>query len=175
MNIKDRKILHNGHYKLAEIIVDADGKELKRERFEPGNAVGAIVYDNSQQRYLFVKQFRVGSESEILEVAAGVLDKEGESPEDAIRREIDEELGYAVDHLEPIVSFFASPGASAEQVQLYYTEVSRKIGEGGGAADEDEGITVVAFTWDELMRTEFKDAKTLIAVQWLQLHKGRKG
>jgi len=175
MNITERKILHNGHYKLSELTVDADGKELKRERFEPGRAVAALVYDTAQQRYLFVRQFRVGAESELLEVAAGVLDKEGEGPEEAIRREIDEELGYAVDHLEPVTSFYASPGASAEYVWLYYAEVSKKIGEGGGAADEDEGITVVAFTWEELISTRFEDAKTLLAVQWVQLRHVQKG
>ncbi|OUJ71786.1 NUDIX domain-containing protein [Hymenobacter crusticola] len=174
MNIKDRKILHNGHYKLAELTVDADGKELKRERFEPGHAVAALVYDTLQQRYLFARQYRVGAESEILEVAAGMLDKEGESSDDAIRREIEEELGYAVDLLEPIAGFYPSPGASAEHIQLYYAEVSQKTSEGGGAADEDENIKVVAFTQDELTRAEFKDAKTLIAVQWLQLRKNQK-
>ena len=131
--------------------------------------MAALVYDTIRQRYLFARQIRVGSESEMLEVAAGVLDKEGEGPEDAIRREIDEELGYAVDHLEPIASFYPSPGASAEQIQLYYAEVSRKIGEGGGAADEDEGIKEVSFTKEELIRTQLQDAKTIIAVQWLQL------
>ncbi|WP_188813186.1 NUDIX domain-containing protein [Hymenobacter cavernae] len=174
MNITKRKILHDGHYKLSELTVDADGKELKRERFEPGRAVAALVYDTARQRYLFVRQFRVGAESELLEVAAGMLDKEGEGPEDAIRREIDEELGYAVDHLEPIASFYPSPGATSEYIRLYYAEVSKKIGEGGGAADEDEGITVVSFTWEEMIRTSFEDAKTLMAVQWIQLRDTQK-
>jgi ADP-ribose pyrophosphatase len=174
MNITERKILHDGHYKLAQLTVDADGKELKRERFEPGQAVAALVYDTAKQRYLFVRQYRVGSESELLEIAAGVLDKEGEGPEEAIRREIDEELGYAVDRLEPIASFYASPGASAEQIHLYYAEVSQKKGEGGGAPDEDENITIVSFTWEELLHTQFKDAKTLVATQWLQLRSMQK-
>jgi nudix-type nucleoside diphosphatase (YffH/AdpP family) len=169
MNITDRKILHDGFYKLSQLLVQDGGQQLKRERFEPGQAVAALVFDTQKQRYVFVRQFRVGSESELLEVPAGMLDKEGESPESAMRREIQEELGYDVDHIIHITNFYASPGGSAEQIWLYYAEVSNQKGPGGGVASENENIDVVFLSWPELVAEPWQDAKTLIAVQWAQL------
>ncbi|TGE28391.1 NUDIX domain-containing protein [Hymenobacter metallicola] len=169
MNITDRHILYDGHYKLSQLLVQHAGEQLKRERFEPGSAVAALVFDTLKQRYVFVRQFRVGAESELLEVPAGVLDKEGESPEEAVRREIQEELGYEVDQLTYITNFYSSPGGSAEVLWLYYAEVSRQNGPGGGVADEHENIDVVYLTYDEVVAEPWQDAKTLIAAQWIQL------
>ncbi|PJJ60658.1 NUDIX domain-containing protein [Hymenobacter chitinivorans] len=169
MNITDRKILHDGFYKLTQLLVQDGPEQLKRERFEPGSAVAALVFDTQKQRYVFVRQFRVGSESELLEIPAGMLDKQGEDPEQAIRREIQEELGYEVDQLTFIRNFYSSPGGSAEQLWLYYAEVSRQTGAGGGVADEHENIDVVLLSYDELVAEPWQDAKTLIAAQWVQL------
>ncbi|MCB2379441.1 NUDIX hydrolase [Hymenobacter sp. BT635] len=169
MNVTNRKILHDGHYKLSQLLVQTGGQQLKRERFEPGNAVAALVFDTQRQRYLFVRQFRVGSESELLEIPAGMLDKEGERPEEAMRREIQEELGYDVDRLTYITNFYSSPGGSSELLWLYYAEVSHQSGPGGGAIDENENIEVVALRYEELAAEPWQDAKTLIAVQWAQL------
>ncbi|MCB2410875.1 NUDIX hydrolase [Hymenobacter sp. BT178] len=169
MNITDRKILYDGHYKLTQLLVQHGGKQLKRERFEPGSAVAALVFDTQKQRYVFVRQFRIGSETELLEIPAGMLDKEGESPEDAMRREIHEELGYDVDRLTPITNFYSSPGGSAEQLWLYYAEVSHQSGAGGGAIDEDENIELVFLSRQDMVEEPWQDAKTIIAVQWAQL------
>ena len=169
MNIKDRKILYKGFYKLSQLTVQDGSEEYQRERFEPGEAVAALVLDTTRQRYLLVRQFRVGAEAEVLEVPAGMLDKEGESPQDAMRREIKEELGYKVDHLEQIIQIYPSPGANAERITIYYAEVNQKIAPGGGEAGEGEKLTVEEFSWEELLTEPLEDAKTIIAVHWAQL------
>lgn len=168
MKITDRKIAYDGHYKLSLLMVQDGNKQLKRERFEPGKAVAALVYDTQQQQYLLTRQFRIGAEADMLELAAGMIDGT-EEPAEAIRREIHEELGYEVDYLEQIVRMYPSPGASAETITVFYAEVSRKTGQGGGLAEENERIEVVSFSWDNLLAQHFDDAKTIIAVQWAQL------
>ena len=173
MNIKDRKILYEGFYKLSQLTVQDGSEEYQRERFEPGEAVGALVLDTTRQRYLMVRQFRVGAEAEVLEIPAGMLDKEDESPEEALRREIKEELGYKVDHLEPIIQIYPSPGANAERISIFYAEVSQKIAPGGGEAGEGEKLDIEEFTWEELLAEPIEDAKSVIAVQWAQLRKAK--
>lgn len=172
MKITDRKVAYDGHYKLSLLTVEDEGKQLKRERFEPGKAVAALVWDTQQHQYLLTRQYRVGAEAETLELAAGMVDG-NEEPEAAMRREIQEELGYDVDHLEQIAHMFPSPGASAEQITVFYAEVNHKTGEGGGLAEENEKIEAVSFTHQQLIEHQFDDAKTIIAVQWAQLHKQR--
>ena len=98
MQIISRSRAFNGHFKVDQLIVQDGDVQLKREQFAPGKAVAALVYDTVRQVYVLTRQFRIGPEADILEIAAGMID-EGETPETAVRREIHEELGYEVDHL----------------------------------------------------------------------------
>jgi len=172
MQIVHRERAYDGHFKLNKLTLKtAQGEELPREQFAPGHAVAALVFDTQRQHYVLTRQFRVGAERELLEIAAGMIDK-GESPETAVRRELHEELGYEVDELTEITTMWPSPGTSAETIVVYYAEVSRQTGAGGGLAAEHEQIEMVRLTREELLAEKLQDAKTLLAVQWAQLHKG---
>lgn len=170
MHISQRRLLYNGHYKLSEVVVQDGTERLKRERFEPGQAVAALVFDTRRQEYVLVRQFRVGAEADLLEIPAGMLDKEGEAPEEAMRRELMEELGYETDSLTLLAGFYPSPGNSAEFIRLFYAEVSHQTGAGGGAAEENEKLEVVRLTYEQLLQQPIQDGKTLLAVQWARLH-----
>ncbi len=168
MQIIERSRVFNGHFKVNQLIVQDGATQLKREQFAPGQAVAALVYDTARQVYVLTRQFRIGPEADILEIAAGMIDGD-EAPEAAVRREIHEELGYEVDRLEEIVAMWASPGTSAEVITVYYAEVSQKTGPGGGLAEENEHIEMVELSWEALLAEPLRDAKTVIAVQWARL------
>jgi ADP-ribose pyrophosphatase len=171
MQIVHRARAYDGHFKLNKLTIKTpEGQELPREQFAPGHAVAALVFDTAQQQYVLTRQFRVGAERELLEIAAGMIDKD-ESPETAVRREIHEELGYEIDQLTEIVTMWPSPGTSAETIAVYYAEVSRQTGAGGGLAEENEQIEMVRLTKEGLLKEKLQDAKTVLAVQWAQLHK----
>jgi ADP-ribose pyrophosphatase len=166
MRIIDRKPVYNGFFKLYKLTIEDEGETYDREVFETGNAVAALVYDTRRRKYIFVEQFRPAVNQYLVELPAGILDKEGESHEEALRREIAEETGYAVDQLEHIQNFYPSPGGFAEKLHVFYAEVSHKTGEGGGAHGENEKIKIIELSPEEVRRKMFVDAKTLIAVQW---------
>lgn len=171
MKITQRRRVYDGHFKVTELTLrTADGENLPRERFEPGHAVAALVFDTVKQQYLLTRQFRIGPEAELTEIAAGMIDKD-ESPETAVRRELHEELGYEVDELTEIVKMWSSPGTSGETIVVYYAEVSRQTGAGGGLAAEHEQLDIVRFTREKLLAEPWQDAKTLLAVQWVRLNK----
>jgi ADP-ribose pyrophosphatase len=75
--------------------------------------------------------------------------------------------------VEPIASFFVSPGGSSERIWLYYAEVgdATRVSAGGGLAVEHEEIRIVAMSFDEartaLRDGRLPDAKTIIGLQWL--------
>jgi ADP-ribose pyrophosphatase len=171
MQIVHRERAYDGHFKLNKLTLKTqEGEELPREQFAPGHAVAALVFDTQARQYVLTRQYRVGAERELLEIAAGMIDKD-ESPETAVRREIQEELGYDIDQLTLIATLWSSPGVSAETIAVYYAEASRQTGQGGGLAAEHEQIEIVRLTREELEKEALLDAKTLVAVQWAQLNR----
>ncbi|MGJ3240561.1 MAG: NUDIX domain-containing protein [Anaerolineae bacterium] len=154
---------------------------LTRLSFERGDAVAAIIHNPVDDTLLFTTQFRYPTyhktqDGWLTEVPAGIIDKD-ELPVDAMRREMEEETGYAVDTLHHLYTFFLSPGGSSERIFLFYGRIkaSDKIGAGGGVVHEDEHITTTYMTVDEaLTRLEqraFTDAKTILGLQWLQMNR----
>lgn len=172
MNIKSREKAYDGYFKIYKLTVEQQGHTFTREQFDRGDAVAALVFDTEKQQYILTKQFRVGSESELVEVVAGMVDK-GEQPEESITREIEEETGYHVDRLQHLHTFYSSPGGTTERVMLYYAEVTKQNGAGGGNPHEHEFIEILHLSPEELDALETPDAKTIIAQQWAKLHRRR--
>lgn len=165
--IIDRKPKYQGYLNIDEITYRTkSGKEGKRELMVRKNAVAALLYDTVKEKYILISQWRPGSASDIIEIVAGTLDKPGEDPRDAMKREIDEEVGYSTDSIKLIDECYMSPGGSSEVITIYFCEVSKKIGAGGGVPGELEEIDTIEMDREELMTTRFKDAKTIIAVNW---------
>jgi len=149
----------------------------RRLVFERGDSVAALLLNRDTQHVILIEQFRYPTYEKgpgwLCEVVAGMID-EGEQPEDAMRREIHEEIGYQAYELTHIATFYVSPGGSSERILLYYAEVATadRVAPGGGLASEHEDIRQVELTlpelWEALENKSLADAKTLIAVQWLQ-------
>jgi nudix-type nucleoside diphosphatase, YffH/AdpP family len=184
VDILDQKVIFDDRFKIQEAHLRYqrfDGqmsKPVRRLVFERGDAAAAIIVHTEKQKVLLTNQFRYPTYGKgsgwVQEVVAGVIDK-GERPEETIRREIQEEIGYSVHALTPIATFFVSPGGTSERIFLYYAEVKEAdhTTQGGGLVSENEDIQLVELSfaelWQQLAAGKLVDAKTLIAVQWLQL------
>ncbi|QMU27357.1 NUDIX domain-containing protein [Adhaeribacter radiodurans] len=171
MKIIDKQVIYDGFYKLYKVKLDAEGTVLERELFDTGQAVAALVFDTVRQRYVFVKQYRLATNNDVLEIVAGMHDKPTESLEEATCREIEEETGYTVDKITSIASYYSSPGAFGEKLNVFYAEVSKKSSQGGGLAEEHENIKIVEVAPEDLVNLTIEDGKTIIAVQWALLQK----
>lgn len=152
---------------------------LTREVFERGDAVGVLPYDPHTDSLVLIEQFRPGAlragrSPWGLELIAGVLEP-GESDADLVQREAMEEAGCELAELEPIATFYPSPGACSELLRLYCGRVTRAgVGEVHGLASEGEDILVHSLprteALDLLARGEIINGQLLIALQWLALH-----
>jgi ADP-ribose pyrophosphatase len=105
-------------------------------------------------------------EPDLLEIPAGRLDKEGEEPLAAAKRELAEEIGRGAERWEPIVAYYTGVGFTDERVHLF---AATDLREESADSGEQERIEIVRWPLAELDAAiaECRDAKTLIALYWL--------
>lgn len=183
VELKSEKRILNDFLKVDEAHISVekfDGSmspDVRRLVLERGDSVAALVYHEDWKEYILVNQFRYPTYKKgpgwISEVVAGTL-KENENPVDCMRRELEEEIGYTTSTLNHISTFYVSPGGTSERIYLYYATINEnhKVGEGGGLAEENEDILVERYKKEDLLEAltngDFQDAKTIIALMWLQ-------
>ena len=159
--------------KIASVSVEryrfADGAEVTREKISHPGAVGVLAVD-SEFVWLTRQPREVVGDPASLEVPAGKLDVEGESPLQTAKRELSEEIGKQAAEWQEINSFWTSPGFTNERVWLF---LATDLSDCAGEPDEDERIEVVPWPLSELDRaiSECEDSKSLIALLWLVRHR----
>jgi ADP-ribose pyrophosphatase len=140
-----------------------NGKELTYDLVQHHGAVVIIPID-ANGNILFVRQFRIGAEQALLELPAGLLEKD-ELAEDCASREVQEETGMAPGKLEKIGEFFMVPGYSTEKMQVY---LATQLYESSLPTDEDEFIERVSIPAEEAYKMaregRLLDGKTLAAL-----------
>ena len=160
--------------KIVTLAIDrfrfADGDEVEREIVRHKGAAGIVVHDDTHL-YLVRQPREALGDPDFLEIPAGRLDKEGESPLEAATRELAEEIGKAAERWEPVTSYVSSAGMSDEVVHVFHaTGLSDREADPG----ENERIEIVRWPLEDLdgAIAGTRDAKTLIALLWLKVDRG---
>jgi mutator protein MutT len=139
-----------------------DGSTSEREVVAHPGAVAIVVHDD---RHLYmVRQPREAvGEGSLLELPAGKLDQEGETPLQCAKRELVEEVGIEATEWRELKRIYTSPGFTDEQVHVFLatglTEVEAQPSEG-------ERIEKVPVPLDELDAAieACVDAKSLVGL-----------
>ncbi len=95
----------------------SNGRQTTREIVEHSDCIAVVVIDENNN-VLLVKQFRKAVENELLEIPAGGIDP-GEGPEEAVSRELREEIGYLPRKVQRLGGFYSAPGYCSEYLYLY--------------------------------------------------------
>jgi ADP-ribose pyrophosphatase len=151
---------------------------VRRISLERGDSVSILIYNTITNNIILISQFRYPSYKSghgwLIETIAGIVDS-NETPEEAARREVEEETGLEITKLEHITTFFPSPGGSSERIFLYYSEVSMdpdSYEKTGGLLCEGEDIKSYEITLEDALEKiksgEIMDAKTILGIYWLQ-------
>jgi 8-oxo-dGTP pyrophosphatase MutT (NUDIX family) len=151
----------------------ADGEEVEREIGHHKGAAAVVAHD-ADHLWLVRQPRETLGDPDFLEIPAGRLDKEGESPLEAARRELAEEVGLRAERWEPIASFASSVGILDEIVHVFHaTGLSDDPGE--AQAEHSERIEIVRWPLADLdgAIAATRDAKTLVGLLWLKARPGR--
>jgi ADP-ribose pyrophosphatase len=148
----------------------SDGDEVSREKVWHPGAVGILAWDETHVWLTRQPREAVGAPAS-LEIPAGKLDVEGESPLQAARRELGEEIGKRAASWEELKAFYTSPGFSNERVWLYCATGLED--DPDAAPDEGERIEIVPWELERLDDAidQCEDSKSLIALLWLKAHR----
>ena len=162
------KLVHKGP--IASVRMDKfrypDGSTDVRQVVVHPGAVAIVAHDGKAIH--LVRQPREAvEEAALLELPAGKLDKEGESPLECAQRELREEIGKSAGDWRPLKRFYTSPGFATEEVHLF---LATELYDEPGEADEDERIEIVRVPLAELNSTidSCRDAKTLVGLLTLR-------
>lgn len=144
----------------------SEGREYERDVVEHPGAVGIVAHDE-RFVYLVSQPREAVGEEHSLEIPAGTIDPEDESPLACARRELAEEVGLAAEQWTRTQLIQMTPGYSNETLTLFE---ATGLSEVSAEPDEDERIEIVPLPLGELDRTlaTLHDAKTLIGLLQLR-------
>jgi nudix-type nucleoside diphosphatase (YffH/AdpP family) len=184
VRIREVELLSSDWYVLRKTTFDyqhSDGhwSREQRETYDRGDGATVLLHNTDRRTVLLTRQFRLPAyvnghpDGMLLETAAGLLD--GDSPEEAIRREAAEETGHTVGTVEHVFDVYMSPGSVTERLHFFaapYDAADTPAGTGGIAA-EGEDITIVELPFtealDRIRNGVIADAKTIMLLQWAAL------
>lgn len=184
VRITEEKLLSDNWYVLKRFSFelrrrDGSWQAQTREVYDRGNGATILLYNLAQRTVVLTRQFRIpahvnGHSGFLIEAAAGLLDNA--SPEERIRLEAEEETGYRVSAVRKIYEAFMSPGSVTERIHFFIGEYQPgdRIGNGGGLIEEGEDIEVMELGFEQAIAMvasgEIADGKTIMLLQYLQLH-----
>jgi ADP-ribose pyrophosphatase len=129
----------------------------------PGAA--AIVAMKDEETVLLIRQYRHAAGGYILEIPAGTL-RPGEDPVVCAARELEEEIGFRPSALEPLATFFTTPGFTDEVIHIYQ---ATGLMPGKQNLDHDEVLEVVEVPLREAIGRigdgSIRDGKTIVGLQ----------
>ncbi len=141
----------------------ATGKNSFREVVRHSGGVVILALKDAET-ILMVKQFRYPIAETVFELPAGKLEK-GENPDEACKRELEEETGYRASKWTSLGYINTSPGFCDEKLYLYKAENLTYVGE---HPDDGEILSAFEMKIDEanakIKDGTINDAKTLCAI-----------
>jgi ADP-ribose pyrophosphatase len=152
----------------VDSVEKADGRMTTREVVEHADCVAMVAIDG-EKRLLLVRQFRHAVGLELLEIPAGSIEP-GETPEEAVSRELREETGYLPRNVLRLGGFFSAPGYCSEYLYLF---LATDLEYNPLQAEDTEGIELVRVSpsdaRDLIVSGKICDAKSIAALASLRL------
>ena len=162
------KLVHRGP--IASVRMEtfqyADGSRSERQVVVHPGAVCIIPHDG-RVLYMVEQPREAVEEPALLELPAGKLDMEGETPLECAQRELGEEIGKSAGDWRELKAFYTSPGFATERVWLF---LATELYDIPGERLEEERIEVVELPLTEIDRAiaRCEDAKSLVGLFMLK-------
>ena len=185
MNMKAKiledAVAYAGFFRLRRLVVEHDrfdggttGPQV-REVLHRSDAAAALLYDPAADQVVLIEEYRAGAHLAgaspwLVDIVAGRIEA-GQTPLEAVKREIAEEAGLAPKAILPIGTYLTAPHLSSERLHLYCATVDAAAVAGcHGLAHEGEDIRPLVLGRAEalcLPETRPLSLWTALALGWL--------
>ncbi|MBC7921766.1 MAG: GDP-mannose pyrophosphatase NudK [Ferruginibacter sp.] len=182
VRITEEKLLSDNWYVLRRYTfnyLNRNGQWItqQREAYDRGNGATILLHNPQTNSVILTRQFRLptfinGNPSGMLiETCAGLLDND--HPDDAIRRETEEETGYRIASVRKVMEAYMSPGSVTEKLFFYLAEYTADTERSRGGGIDEEEIDILELPVSQAMAMtesgEIMDGKTIMLLQYLRL------
>lgn len=154
------------HLDVDEIRLPNGGEAVREVVRHPGGV--CVLPLHADGTVSVVEQFRYPYKEVVTELPAGKLEP-GENPDDAIRRELSEEVGLTAGEWHKMGVFYPTPGYTDEVLHLYF---ARDLSQGDCHPDDDEFLAPrrvpLETLAEQVMDGTLKDGKTIALVLKVQ-------
>jgi ADP-ribose pyrophosphatase len=161
-------VVDTGFLRLSEATVVGAGERFTRFVVHHPGAVVVVPVERGGEQVLLVRQFRVATGGNLLEVVAGKRDVEDEAPETTASRELHEEIGRRPGRLVKLCEFFNSPGFCDEYTHLYVALDIEELDAPAAVNAEERALTVERVHLDEvddlIADGRIVDAKSIVGL-----------
>jgi ADP-ribose pyrophosphatase len=162
-----------------DLVRMVDGTEARRQYTTHHGAVGVVALDG-EGRMLTLRQYRHPVRRLLWELPAGLLDKPGEHPLEAVKRELYEEAHLQATDWRVLVDYFNSAGTSDEASRIFVARgVSPADGEQFAREGEEAGIVArwvpIAEMVERVLDGRVSTSSSVAAVLALQVALTRPG
>ncbi|MBW6474004.1 MAG: NUDIX hydrolase [Anaerolineaceae bacterium] len=159
--IKRESVYQGRAFKVQKVFLELPNqKQSYYDLVDHNNSVTILPIDENSNVY-FVTQYRLGSESQLLELPAGVVE-DNEPPQICAMREIQEEIGMGAENLQLLGDFYLVPGYSNEHM---YTYLATGLYPSVLDPDADEFLHISRIPYTQVLEMmgsgKIQDAKTL--------------
>jgi ADP-ribose pyrophosphatase len=155
-----------------------DGSEFTRDVVRNLGAVAVVPLLDDGITVVLVRQYRGPIDALLLEIPAGLLDVDGEDPEDCARRELIEEVGYEAGAMTHLLTAHVAAGFSDHTVAVHLATGLTEVGQ-DLQGPEEEHMTVERLSLHDVPRLvadgTLTDAKTIMGLLAVREHLGLRG
>ena len=169
--VDSKEIARGGFLTFSEETFESPtGDRFVRWLVEHPGAVAAVPVEDGPDgpTMVMVRQWRPAMRALLLEIPAGKLDVAGEDPDDAMARELAEEIQQRPGRLVKLSTFWNSPGFCTELTHVYIALDLSPCDRPEAAKEEEQDMTIERFPLADTGRLiasgEITDAKTIIGL-----------
>lgn len=182
IQITEEKLLSDNWYVLKRFTFNYLGRNgqwttQQREAYDRGNGATILLHNSQTDTVILTRQFRLPTfvngnrDGMLIEACAGLLDND--HPDDAIRREMEEETGYRIQHVQKVMEAYMSPGSVTEKLFFYIAQYTAHTERNAGGGIDEEEIDILELPLSQAMAMvangEIMDGKTIMLLQYLRL------